>query len=85
LFPWQWLSPRRVSNDALGMESVAEQSASADCNLNLEGLTDDEAGDYFIEMALANYAAQVLRSKQRALKRLTKELGQQVVPIPQPE
>jgi transposase len=41
-------------------------------------------GDDYIEKGLANYDAQVLQSKQRALKRLAKELGQQLVPIPQP-
>jgi transposase len=41
-------------------------------------------GDDYIEKGLANYDAQVLQTKQRALKRLAKELGQQLVPIPQP-
>ena len=41
-------------------------------------------GDEYIEKGLANYDAQVLQTKQRALKRLAKELGQQLVPIPQP-
>lgn len=41
-------------------------------------------GDDYIEKGLANYDAQVLQSKQRALKRLAKELGQQLIPIPQP-
>lgn len=40
-------------------------------------------GDEYIEKGLASYDAQVLLSKQRALKRLAKELGQQLVPIPQ--
>ena len=41
-------------------------------------------GDEYIEKGLADYDAQVLQSKQRALKRLAKELGQQLVPIAQP-
>ncbi len=41
-------------------------------------------GDDYVEKGLANYDAQVLQTKQRALKRLAKELGQQLVPIPQP-
>lgn len=41
-------------------------------------------GDDYVEQGLANYDAQVLQSKQRALKRLAKELGQQLVPIAQP-
>jgi transposase len=40
-------------------------------------------GDEYIEKGLANYDAQVLLSKQRALQQLAKELGQQLVPIPQ--
>ena len=38
-------------------------------------------GDDYVEQGLANYDAQVLKTKQRALKRLAKELGQQLVPI----
>ena len=38
-------------------------------------------GDDYVEKGLANYDAQVLQTKQRALKRLAKELGQQLVPI----
>ena len=41
-------------------------------------------GDEYIEKGVADYDAQVLQSKQRALKRLAKELGQQLVPIAQP-
>lgn len=41
-------------------------------------------GDDYVEQGLANYDAQVLKTKQRALKRLAKELGQQLVPIVQP-
>ena len=40
-------------------------------------------GDDYVEKGLANYDAQVLQTKQRALKRLAKELGQQLVPIAQ--
>jgi transposase len=38
-------------------------------------------GDDYVEQGLARYDAQVLQTKQRALKRLAKELGQQLVPI----
>ena len=41
-------------------------------------------GDAYIEKGLADYDAQVLRTKQRALTRLAKELGQQLVPISAP-
>lgn len=41
-------------------------------------------GDDYVEQGLARYDAQVLQTKQRALKRLAKELGQQLVPIAQP-
>ena len=41
-------------------------------------------GDAYIEKGLADYNNQVLQSKQRALKRLAKELGQQLIPIAQP-
>ena len=41
-------------------------------------------GDAYIEKGLADYNDHVLQSKQRALKRLAKELGQQLVPIAQP-
>ncbi|MEO8135938.1 MAG: hypothetical protein ABI831_18420 [Betaproteobacteria bacterium] len=40
--------------------------------------------DDYVEQELAHYDAQVLQNKQRALKRLAKELGQQLVPIAQP-
>ena len=38
-------------------------------------------GDDYIEKGLAAYDAQVLLNKQRALKRLAKDLGQQLVPL----
>jgi len=41
-------------------------------------------GDDYVEQGLAHYDAQVLQSKQRALKRLAKELGRKLVPIVQP-
>ena len=41
-------------------------------------------GDAYVEQGLARYDAQVLQTKQRALKRLAHELGQQLVPIAQP-
>ena len=41
-------------------------------------------GDDYVEKGLANYDAQVLQTKQRALNRLAKELGQQLVPIASP-
>jgi transposase len=41
-------------------------------------------GDDYVEQGLANYDAQILKTKQRALKRLAKELGQQLVPIADP-
>jgi len=41
-------------------------------------------GDDYVEQGLAYYDQQVLLTKQRALKRLAKELGQQLVPIAQP-
>ena len=37
--------------------------------------------DYCVENDLADCDAQVLKTQQRALKRLTKDLGQQLVPI----
>ena len=40
-------------------------------------------GDAYVEKGLADYDAQVLRTKQRALNRLAKELGQQLVPLAQ--
>lgn len=41
-------------------------------------------GDDYVEKGIADYEAQVLKGKERALKRLAKELGQQLVPIAQP-
>jgi transposase len=38
-------------------------------------------GDDYVEKGIANYEAQVRKGKERALNRLAKELGQQVVPI----
>jgi transposase len=38
----------------------------------------------YVEHGLADYEAKVLQTKQRALRRLAKQLGQQVVPMPQP-
>ena len=38
-------------------------------------------GDDYVEQGRANYDARVLQTKQRALKRLAKELGQQLVPV----
>ena len=40
--------------------------------------------DYCVENDLADCDAQVLKTKQRALKRLTQDLGQQLVPIASP-
>ena len=41
-------------------------------------------GDEYVEKGLADYDAQVLRTKQRALQRLAKELGQKLVPAGSP-
>ena len=41
-------------------------------------------GDDCVEKGLADCDAQVLKTQQRALKRLTKDLGQQLVPIASP-
>jgi transposase len=41
-------------------------------------------GDDYVEKGIANYEAQVRKGKERALNRLAKELGQQLVPIAQP-
>jgi transposase len=41
-------------------------------------------GDDYVEKGIANYEEQVRKGKERALNRLAKELGQQVVPIAQP-
>jgi len=41
-------------------------------------------GDDYVEKGIANYEAQVRKGKARALKRLAKELGHQVVPLAQP-
>ena len=36
----------------------------------------------YVEQGLANYEAKVLQTKQHALRRLAKQLGQQLVPLP---
>lgn len=41
-------------------------------------------GDDYVEKGIANYEEQVRKGKERALRRLAKELGQQLVPIAQP-
>ena len=41
-------------------------------------------GDDYVEKGIADYEAQVLKGKERALNRLAKELGRQLVPIAQP-
>ena len=41
-------------------------------------------GDDYVEKGIASYEAQVRKGKERALNRLAKELGQQVVPLAQP-
>lgn len=41
-------------------------------------------GDDYVEKGIAAYEAQVRKGKERALNRLAKELGQQLVPITQP-
>jgi transposase len=41
-------------------------------------------GDDYVEKGIENYEAQVRKGKERALNRLAKELGQQVVPLTQP-
>ena len=39
-------------------------------------------GTDYVEQGLAKYEAKVLQTKQRALRRLARELGQQLVPMP---
>jgi transposase len=39
-------------------------------------------GTDYVEQGLATYEAKVLQTKQRALRRLARELGQQLVPLP---
>jgi transposase len=39
-------------------------------------------GTDYVEQGLAKYEAKVLQTKQRALRRLARELGQQLVPVP---
>jgi hypothetical protein len=41
-------------------------------------------GMEFVEHGLAQYEAKVLQTKQRALQRLAKQLGQKIVPLAQP-
>jgi hypothetical protein len=41
-------------------------------------------GDDYVEKGLARYEQQVRKTKERTLKRLAKELGQQVVPLQPP-
>jgi uncharacterized protein YbjT (DUF2867 family) len=36
----------------------------------------------YVEQGLARYEAKVLETKQRTLRRLAKQLGQQLVPVP---
>jgi transposase len=45
------------------------------------GLIANKGTDY-VEHGLAKYEAKVLQTKQRALRRLARELGQQLVPLP---
>jgi hypothetical protein len=40
-------------------------------------------GDDYVEKGIAQYEEQIRSGKERALKRVAKELGQQLVPIPQ--
>jgi hypothetical protein len=39
-------------------------------------------GDDYVEKGLARYEEQVRKSKEYALKRLAKELGRQLLPVP---
>ena len=39
-------------------------------------------GDDYVEKGLARYEEQVRKSREYALKRLAKELGRQLVPVP---
>ena len=41
-------------------------------------------GDDYVEKGIAHYEEQVRKNKERALRRLAKELGQQLVPVEQP-
>ena len=41
-------------------------------------------GTDYVEHGLAQYEANVLQTKQRALRRLARQLGQQLVPSPVP-
>jgi transposase len=41
-------------------------------------------GDDYVENGIAQYEEQVRKTKERALRRLAKELGQQLVPATQP-
>ncbi|WP_042876418.1 hypothetical protein [Cupriavidus necator] len=39
-------------------------------------------GMQYVESGLAHYEARVLETKRRALRRLAKQLGQELVPLP---
>lgn len=39
-------------------------------------------GMQYVESGLAHYEARVLETKQRALRRLAKQLGQELIPLP---
>ena len=39
-------------------------------------------GDDYVEKGLARYEEQIRKTKEYALKRLAKELGRQLVPLP---
>jgi transposase len=39
-------------------------------------------GDEYVEKGLARYEEQVRKTKEYALKRLAKELGRQLMPVP---
>ena len=39
-------------------------------------------GMHYVEQGLAQYDNKMLQTKQRALRRLAKQLGRQLVPIP---
>ncbi|MBT2326254.1 IS110 family transposase, partial [Variovorax paradoxus] len=41
-------------------------------------------GMHYVELGLQQYEAKVLETKQRSLRRLARQLGQQLVPIPTP-
>jgi transposase len=41
-------------------------------------------GDDYVERGITNYEDQIRRGKERALRRLAKELGQHLTPVGQP-